>query len=312
MLERLRIARWAFTLLCCLLPVGSWVACGSTETGNPPVLAPDRIHWLRLGDDADIIGGPRAVQPGGSVVEIWAGGAVVASVVSNQDGSFQVTARSVAATGFSITAVSPRGSSDTLSSTAIQEQEPSSRGPEDSVSPLDEALDGGASGASPEPATAPPSPTSPGLDAAPAGLDAATPVPEAPPSTLTADAQSAAPDEAVAANSPACTDLHQQAEARLLQVLIDASVGCEAATDCVLVSIDSSCYGGCDTAVVRAKAPAVAAALAQIEQQVCAPHDAMSCEPGGQRCELPPVTLLCRQGECGFEGQPQVVDAERL
>jgi hypothetical protein len=128
---------------------------------------------------------------------------------------------------------------------------------------------------------------------------------------MTPVAQSSPAEAAVSADSAVCTDLHVEVETRLTQVLMNASVGCVTEQDCVLVSITSSCYQGCDTPVVRANAPDVSAALAQIEQQVCTPHNAMSCAPGGQPCPLPAVTLVCVQSECALEGMPQVLDAGR-
>lgn len=309
MLERLRSAGWAWTLLCCLLPMCAWFACDSTETGNPPVLDQDGIYWLRRDADAEIIGEPGAVKPGGSVVEVLIGSNVVGRVESKPDGSFTLTAQGAGEQSFSVRAVNGRVQSDTLSSTTIQQRDPPASSEEPSTE-LDAASD---AGVAMPPASSSPDAAATTPDAAAAALDAttSTATTDAQPSGASMDAQSTQDAAVALVDSAACMDLHQQAETRLTQVLTQASVGCGTADDCVLVSINSSCYEGCNTPVVRAKAADVSAAVAQIEQQVCTPHNAMSCAIGGQRCELPAVTLLCVQSECVLDGMPQVIDAGR-
>jgi hypothetical protein len=341
MLERLRIARSVWTLLCCLLPMCAWFACqstpsDSTETGNPPVLDADAISWLRYGADAEVLGQPGAVKPGGSLVEVLVDGKVVGSAISNENGSFEMTAVGAGEGNFVIRAKNGRHS-DTLKSSDIQQQDATSvsqdpltgadAAPEvDAASELDAATEVDTASTDAGAGEAPPTSTAPDA-AAPAAPDAASPVLDATTATTTptpdtasavvADAQSStdaqSTSDAAVVNSAACMDLHQQVEARLDEVMLEASVGCRTAQDCVLVPLGSSCYQTCEFPVVGSKAANVSAAVAQIEQQICAPHNAMSCTLGGHPCDLPPTTsVVCVQSECALSGIPEIVDAGRI
>lgn len=105
--------RWSLLALCCAIAFSSWFACSSTETGNPPVLDPQRLAFHVVADGIKVTGEAGAVLPGGSTVEF--AGADQVAVISMQtaaDGSFQTTIPLGTLDGLSIRAVGAGGGSE--------------------------------------------------------------------------------------------------------------------------------------------------------------------------------------------------------
>lgn len=267
--------RWLSMLLSCALAL-AWVACESTETGNPPALPnPPRVNLdrfdLQLSDEGLlVIGAPGSVVPGGSTVEVTEQiSGAKASVKTEPDGSFRMLIPGAQSVDISATAWNDEGGSEP--STATRPKGPG-HGPSGGV---DAGALGGPVAAESDAGSAAPSDA--GIVTPP--LDAATGAQPSGAAHLDAQIDAAQPD--AQSRLATCEELDREAQRRIDALRAAAECG----PTCQQIPTRTSCFSSCDIQVDSEMAASVRAALSLLEAQVCAPRAALSCAPLAERCD---------------------------
>jgi hypothetical protein len=115
-----------------------------------------------------------------------------------------------------------------------------------------------------------------------------------PPPPVTGDAVAPPPAES-------CQQLTRRAWDRLTPVLkaADADLSCQTDEDCVDTSIDTGCTAACGTLANRRGAAAIAAAIAQIDVEICAAFVQQRCFRDIPPCVPRIPGVACLAGRCG-------------
>lgn len=272
-------------------------ACGSTETGNPPVFQESRLQVAPHGAGLIVIGLPGAVEPGGAevVVRNVRTREFGPKVKSRPDGSFEALVPGVVGDALEIMPGDGKGEIALVPGTG------------GTGSGTDAAVRPGGNEQPLPPVGPNPTPSNPTLPTADAGVGDARTGEEVSRDAGRGNAVDAAVDattrDASVSVLASCEQRQQLAGDLLRDAYEAADRSCVFDSDCTTIGAEliTSCYFGCwDDTLSNAGLAAAGSAAQSVERDVCSAYFAAGCEP--RDADVPCLSIdepvRCNAGRC--------------